>query len=99
MTEEYQPISEWAERLYLDVWSCGPECCGAYYVAIYATVKDRCGTQLWESEWRTFWYDGSDKEEIAELRQEVIAAADHYGIKLVDIDDDCIYDWEGERNL
>ena len=30
MTMEYKPIPEGTNKVYLDMWGCGPECCGAY---------------------------------------------------------------------
>lgn len=89
---EYTPIPSNSLGIYLDTWGCGSECCGAMYFRIRSKNNPYHET-LWESD--TLYYEDATKEEIQELREELIAAANYYGITLIDIDDDCIWDWEG----
>ena len=96
----YALIPKGTEKIYLEMWGCGPECCDTYVARIYANVKgEMLRRELWESKWYTFWYCEGGKDNIFELRQEVIEVASHYDIELVDIDDNCIWDWEGERKF
>lgn len=94
----YNSIPQNTKKIYLEIWSCGPECCGAAHFNIWANVPGHVMRyELWSSS--TIFYEDHDKDEIQDLREEVIEAAAHYGIELIDIDDDCIWDWEGERTL
>ena len=90
----YEPVPDSSSKVSLNRWSCEPECCGAVYFYV------RCKRQqspyyetLWESD--TLYYEDATKEEIQELREEVIEAANYYNIDLIDIDHDCVWDWEG----
>lgn len=95
---DYKPIPQDSTKVYLDNFSCGTDCCGCIYFIIWSNtpqkiIPDRFyRKRLWESD--TLYYEDASKEEIQELREEVIAAANHYGITLVDIDSDCLWDWE-----
>jgi len=90
----YKPIPKDAKLVYLGMFGCGPECCDAVYVYIRSDK-----VVLWESDSLYFSLDGSYKEELEQLRKDTIAACEYYGIIPIDIDDDCVYDWEGERRL
>lgn len=96
----YKSIPQNADKVYLEIWSCGPECCGAAHFNIWAHVPGHVMRyELWTSD--TFFYDWDDdyKERLQDLREEVIEAAQRYEIELIDIDEDCLWDWEGERKI
>lgn len=93
---EYKPIPQNSIKVYLEIWSCGSECCGMAYFNIWSQQKDNpYRNKLWSS--YSVSYEDLSKEELEELRQEVIDAANHYGIILSDINEDCIWDWEGSN--
>ena len=89
-----KPISSDDKFVYLDMLSCGPECCDA--VTFYISSNKR---RLWESTSLYFGYGKEYDKELDELRKEVIAACEYYGIVPINIEDDCVYDWEGRREL
>ena len=94
----YKPIPENANKVYLEIWSCGPECCGLAHFNVWAEVEGhpvRYG--LWSSD--TVCYEDLNKDETQELREETLEAGKHYGLTMVDIEEDCIWDWEGRRNI
>ena len=94
--KQYKPIPEKATKIWLGCWGCGdPECCDAYYIEIRSDMG-----QLWESSWGSYLgFEKGFDEEIQEIREETILACKFYEITPINIEDDCIYDWEGERVL
>jgi hypothetical protein len=97
----YKPIPEGATKVYLDSFSCDTNCCGAIYFYISASIPSNRpfmrNITLWKS--TSFFYVDDTAEELEELRQSVKHACEHYGIEPVDIEDSCVFDWEGERIL
>lgn len=93
--EEYKPIKDGTTRIWLDSWACGdPECCNSYY----ACIKSDQGP-LWESNWGYELWGEEFKKEMEEIREETLAACEHYGIEPKYMEENCVHDWEGERIL
>ena len=91
----YEPVPENSDIVYLDYTSCEPSCCGAIHFVIYSESVDiNFRKALWESD--TLYYEDYTKEELEELRLEVKEAAKYYNIELVDIEEDCPWDWESK---
>jgi hypothetical protein len=87
---EYAPIPSNSLGVYLDTFSCEPSCCGAMYFII-KSKNNQYPETLWVGD--TLYYENATKEEIQELREELMEAANYYCITLIDIDSDCIWDW------
>lgn len=87
----YQPIPEDLDKIYLNSFSCGPECCAAIFFTIIALTKSNRRIELWISE--SFFYIDSSKEELDEFRKTMQGAVDYYKLN-VSLDSDCVFDWE-----
>lgn len=89
--KHYQPIPEDLDEIYLNLFSCEPECCGAIFFTIIALTKSNSRIELWRSP--SFYYVDSSKEEEMEFRKIVRDAVSHYNLN-VNLDSDCVFDWE-----
>ena len=86
----YKPVPEDLDEIHLNSFACGRDCCGAVYFVIMASTKSDQQIRLWKSP-SFFYFD--DKEELNEFRKVVQEAADYYKLN-VDLDYDCVFDWE-----
>ena len=89
--KHYEPIPEDLDEIYLNPFSCDHDCCGAIFFTIMALTKSNRLIELWQSP--SFFYIDSDKEELDDFRKTMQEAVDYYKLN-VNLDSDCVFDWE-----
>jgi hypothetical protein len=104
----YKPIPAGACKVKVLLWSCGDDCCCKQFsIYVYfpythpnatAYAKSKQGTwgyKLWEGKFTS----DPDYDDVDELREELVEACKHYEIPLIGIENNFIWDWEGECDI
>jgi len=97
-------IPDNATELYFDTGGCAGDAYEGHYYAGYWYLELRCklsdGTscRIWDSS----WYDDDDFGMYPELRQDVTELFAELNLdinKIVDFQEDCVWDWEYNHNM
>lgn len=89
--KHYEQIPENLDKIYLNSFYCDPDCCGAIFFIIIALTKSNKRIELWQSD--SFYYAESSKEDLDKFRKTMQKAIDYYKLN-VNLDSDCVFDWE-----